>query len=85
MEPFRQKGYSMASWTTFIFKSVMAISLRNFCEVLVLCTSKYVHVNYPLTKLYLVSSCKKTVILTLYSDETMVPCAFKKNIFIGLL
>ncbi len=26
MEPFKQKGYSMASWSTFIFKSVEVIA-----------------------------------------------------------
>ncbi len=25
MEPFRQKGSSMASWSTFIFKSVLVV------------------------------------------------------------
>ncbi len=28
MEPFRQKGYSMASWSTFIFKSVYIYLLK---------------------------------------------------------
>ncbi len=31
MEPFRQKGSSMASWSTFIFKSVVQIYRRYYC------------------------------------------------------
>ncbi len=33
MEPFRQKGSSKASWSTFIFKSVLATAYNNMLQV----------------------------------------------------